>query len=129
MHGAKKLGLFGAGDLQSTLAGMHEHGGIPVFIGYLVVLAETVGAISLILGFMTRFMAASISSVMIGAALVHQPQFFMNWWGTQSGEGYEFHLLAIAIGIALVINGGGAISLDGNVFQKSRKRFGNGLYH
>jgi putative oxidoreductase len=36
----------------------------------------------------------------------------MNWMGKQAGEGFEFHLLAIGIAIALLIRGGGAFSID-----------------
>jgi len=44
--------------------------------------------------------------------------FFMNWFGAMTsegkpiGEGFEFHLLVIAIGIALMIRGGGKWSID-----------------
>ena len=128
MHGLKKLGYFGEGDFQSSVNGLNEHFNIPVFIAYLVILAETLGASALILGFMTRVMAGCITVVLIGAAFMNQDYFFMNWSGNQTGEGYEFHLLAIAIGVALMIKGAGALSLDSDVFQKRRKRFGSGLY-
>jgi len=36
----------------------------------------------------------------------------MNWFGNQKGEGFEYHLLVIAIGIALMITGGGRWSVD-----------------
>ena len=36
----------------------------------------------------------------------------MNWYGSQKGEGYEYHLLAIAITLTLMIRGGGALSID-----------------
>jgi putative oxidoreductase len=51
---------------------------------------------------------------MIGAiVLVHwQFGFFMNWSGQQGGEGFEFHLLAVGIALALMIKGGGAASVD-----------------
>ena len=45
--------------------------------------------------------------------LVHWKNgFFMNWMGNRPGEGFEYHLLAIAIGLALVIKGGGRWSID-----------------
>ena len=51
---------------------------------------------------------------MIGAIfMVHlQNGFFMNWMGTQKGEGFEFHLLVLAIAAALLLRGAGAFSLD-----------------
>jgi len=36
----------------------------------------------------------------------------MNWTRTQTGEGFEFHLLVIAIGLAVLIRGSGAFSAD-----------------
>jgi putative oxidoreductase len=38
--------------------------------------------------------------------------FFMNWSGAQSGEGFEFHLLALGIALAIIAQGGGALSVD-----------------
>ena len=52
---------------------------------------------------------------MLGAIItVHIPNgFFMNWFGKQAGEGFEYHLLVIGISIPLLINGGGKYSVDG----------------
>jgi putative oxidoreductase len=36
----------------------------------------------------------------------------MNWAGTQAGEGIEYHILAIALAVALMIVGGGKASVD-----------------
>jgi len=36
----------------------------------------------------------------------------MNWFGTQKGEGFEYHLLAITIGVVIALRGSGALSLD-----------------
>jgi putative oxidoreductase len=36
----------------------------------------------------------------------------MNWSGAQKGEGFEYHLLAMALGIAILVAGGGAASID-----------------
>jgi putative oxidoreductase len=37
---------------------------------------------------------------------------FMNWAGNQKGEGFEYHLLAIALGLLILIKGSGALSVD-----------------
>jgi putative oxidoreductase len=42
----------------------------------------------------------------------HSFGFFMNWAGTQKGEGFEFHLLVLAMAAFLMIRGGGAFSID-----------------
>ena len=51
---------------------------------------------------------------MVGAIFVVHLQngFFMNWMGNQKGEGYEYHLLALAIAAALMLRGAGPFSVD-----------------
>ena len=51
--------------------------------------------------------------MLVAALMVHAPNgFFMNWFGQQKGEGIEYHILALAIVLALLIKGGGALSVD-----------------
>jgi hypothetical protein len=47
-----------------------------------------------------------VAAVMVGAiATVHLANgFFMNWAGTQKGEGFEYHLLVFALAIPLIVN-------------------------
>ena len=77
-------------------------------------MAESLGAVALITGFLTRIAAFGIGTVMtVAVFMVHLPHgFFMNWFGNQKGEGFEFHLLAIAIALALIVKGGGKWSID-----------------
>ena len=88
--------------------------GLPPVVTVLVMVAEFGGSILLILGFLTRLAALGIGCVMVAAiVLVHgKVGFFMNWAGSQKGEGYEYHLLAIGLAVALLIKGGGALSID-----------------
>ena len=51
-------------------------------------------------------------SVAICETYAHYGNFFMNWFGGQKGEGIEYHMLALALSLALVIRGAGAFSLD-----------------
>ena len=113
-HGAQKaLGWFGGQGLSGTL-GFFRSVGIPTPLALLVVAAEFLGSIGLAFGLLTRLAAFGILCVMVGAIVTtHLPHgFFMNWFGTQKGEGYEYHLLAIGIALALIISGAGAWSLD-----------------
>ncbi|MDX5347375.1 MAG: DoxX family protein [Hymenobacteraceae bacterium] len=124
-HGAQKLfGWFGGNGFTATLTFFENTFGFPAFVTVLVMLAESVGAVLLALGFLTRFTAAAIGLVMAGAVtLVHaQNGFFMNWYGSKQGEGFEFHLLAIGIVLALLITGGGFLSIDGAIYQHLKKR-------
>lgn len=114
-HGAQKvLGWFGGHGLEGTLDFFTQSMDMPLMVAALVIAAEFLGALGLIAGFLTRLCAFGILSVMTGAIfMVHLKHgFFMNWAGTQAGEGFEYHLLAIAISLALIIRGGGKWSLD-----------------
>jgi putative oxidoreductase len=115
-HGAQKLlGWFGGPGLEGTLGFFSDALGIPTPLAVLVVLAESFGALALILGLGTRLAASGVAVTMLGAiGLVHLPHgFFMNWFGAQQGEGFEFHLLALALAVPLIATGGGRLSLDG----------------
>ena len=72
------------------------------------------GGIGLILGFLTRIAAFGIGVNMLVAIMtVHRAfGFFMNWTGTQKGEGFEYHLLVLAMVAFLMIQGAGAFSVD-----------------
>lgn len=116
-HGAQKLlGWFGGGGFSATMQGMTGMG-LPAVIVFLVIMAESFGALGLITGFLTRFSAFGISLVMLGAIFtVHaKVGFFMNWMGQQQGEGFEYHLLVLGIALVLMIRGGGKFSVDGAV--------------
>ena len=36
----------------------------------------------------------------------------MNWFGDKQGHGFEYHLLAIALAVVVIVHGVGAFSLD-----------------
>jgi putative oxidoreductase len=113
-HGAQKvLGWFGGHGAGATIQGFSKMG-LPPVVTVLVMAAEFGGAILLILGFLTRLAAIGVSCVMVAAILMVHAKvgFFMNWAGTQKGEGIEYHLLALGLCIGLLITGGGAFSVD-----------------
>ena len=113
-HGAQKmLGWFGGQGFGPTLQGMTSMG-LPAAIVLLVMIAEFFGSLGLITGFLGRVAAFGIFCVMAGAILtVHlQNGFFMNWMGSQKGEGFEYHLLAIGMAIAVMVKGSGRFSID-----------------
>jgi putative oxidoreductase len=123
-HGAQKLlGWFGGRGFEATIAGLTGHMHVPELLAILVVLTESFGAVALALGFFTRLAALAIAVDMASAViLVHlKVGFFMNWSGTGKGEGFEYHLLMIAIGLALLIKGGGRWSVDGAIAKRLRR--------
>ncbi|HYA26732.1 MAG TPA: DoxX family protein [Thermodesulfovibrionales bacterium] len=115
-HGAQKvLGWFGGPGFSGTMDAFTVKMGIPAFLALLAILAESAGSIGLLTGFFTRIAAFGIfCNMVVAVATVHfKNGFFMNWFGNQKGEGFEYHLLVIAISIALIIKGGGRWSVDG----------------
>lgn len=115
-HGAQKLlGWFGGHGFSGTMGYFTGTLHVPAAAAFLVILAESLGAVGLVLGLGTRLAAAGLSLTMLGAiAMAHAPHgFFMNWYGQQQGEGFEYHLMVLAIAVPLAVWGAGARSVDG----------------
>ena len=114
-HGSQKvLGWFGGYGLKGT-TDYFVSTGLPRFVAYLVCFFEFLGGLGLLFGFLTRLAALAVIVVMVGAiAKVHWPNgFFLNWELTPGkGHGYEANLAYLAIAVACLIAGGGALSLD-----------------
>jgi putative oxidoreductase len=122
-HGAQKvLGWYGGNGFSGTMGFFTTKMGIPYVLALLVIAAEFLGALALIAGLLTRVAAFGMFSVMVGAIyMVHGKfGFFMNWRGQNPGEGYEYHLLVIAIALALMVKGGGALSVDRAISKEFR---------
>jgi len=113
-HGLQKLlGLFGGAGFSGTVDSFVGRG-LPSAVAILIIIAESFGALGLILGFFSRLAAFGITLIMLGAIfMVHiQNGFFMNWFGNQAGEGFEYHLLALGLSLVVLIKGGGKWSVD-----------------
>ena len=120
-HGAQKLfGWFGGFGFTNTMTYFTETAGLPWIIAFLIIMGESLGSLGLIVGFFTRLSAFGLICIMVGAIItVHIPNgLFMNWFGKQAGEGFEYHLLVIGISIPLLISGGGKYSVDGLINKK-----------
>lgn len=115
-HGAQKaLGWFGGFGFDGTMTYFTDTVGIPWILGAGVVAVEFLGPLLLLVGFGTRSTAVLFAAVMLGAITAgghHQYGFFMDWFGNQSGEGIEFHLLVMGSAMALAILGAGRLSAD-----------------
>jgi putative oxidoreductase len=114
-HGAQKvLGWFGGNGFSGTMGYFTKGMDIPTPFAAVAIMAEFLGGIGLLFGLLTRLAALGIALVMaVAISLVHASNgFFMNWTGAQHGEGFEFHLLVIAIAVSLFVRGAGAWSLD-----------------
>jgi putative oxidoreductase len=114
-HGAQKLpGWFGGYGFTATMNFFTGTVGLPWIIGFLVIIIEFFGSLALIAGVSTRIVAASyiILALVIMFTSHVQNGFFINWYGNQAGEGFEYFILWIGLSIALLINGGGKYSVD-----------------
>lgn len=115
-HGAQKLlGLFGGYGFKGTMGFFTGTMHLPYAVGLLVIITEFFGALSLIAGFGGRFWSMAVIVLMIGVIFTsHAPNgFFMNWFGNQAGEGFEFHLLAIGLALVVLLEGSANWSVDG----------------
>lgn len=114
-HGAQKmLGWFGGYGFHGTMGFFTQQMGIPAPLAFLAICAEFFGGLGLLVGLLARIAALGIIvNMLVAIATVHHVNgFFMNWTGQQKGEGFEFHLLAIALAVVILIKGSGAMSID-----------------
>jgi putative oxidoreductase len=114
-HGAQKLlGWFGGHGFSGTMQYSTEVMGIPYVFALLAILAESFGALGPIVGLGTRIAAFGIGmTIGVAAFMGHiKHGFFMNWFGNQDGEGFEYHVLVVGMALALIWSGGGKWSLD-----------------
>src|SRR5205823_6858406 len=114
-HGAQKmLGWYGGPGLSGSMRTFTEHLRLPSALAFLVIAGELFGGIGLIVGLFSRIAALFIALTMVGAiATVHfRFGLFLNWFGGQEGHGIEYHLLAIALALVIVVQGAGSFSLD-----------------
>jgi len=120
-HGAQKmLGWYGGFGFTGTMGFFTDTMHLSWIVAVLVIVGEFFGSLGLLAGLLTRFTAASLAVIMVGAIVTtHVPHgFFMNWFGKQAGEGYEYHLLVIGMCAALLISGAGRWSVDRMLAKK-----------
>ena len=114
-HGAQKaLGWFGGFGFTGTMGFFTQKLNIPAPFAALAIAAEFLGGLGLLVGLLSRIAAFGIAcNMVVAVAMIHiHIGFFANWYGNQKGEGFEFHILAVAIALAIMIKGSGALSLD-----------------
>ena len=115
-HGAQHaLGWFGGYGFGGTFAWMTDTLGIPALLAASAIVIELVAPLALFLGVGSRLAALGVAGIMLGATATHLPNgFFMNWFGTMpaGSEGFEYHLIMIALAAVVAIEGGGAFTID-----------------
>ena len=114
-HGAQKmLGWFGGYGFSGTMNFFTHMMQIPAPLAFLAICAEFFGGLGLLVGLLSRVAAFGIAMNMLVAIFtVHiRNGFFANWSGQQKGEGFEYHLLALALLLVMMIKGAGPLSVD-----------------
>src|SRR5690349_5719859 len=114
-HGAQNMtGWFNGEGFTSTMHYFTQTIGLAYIVALLVICLQFFGALFILIGLTTRVMALGILGMFIGMIITvhYEHGFFMNWFGTSTGEGYEYHILVIGICSALLVLGGGAWSVD-----------------
>ena len=120
-HGAQKVfGWFGGHGFSGTMEFFTQSAGLPWVVAFLVVMGEFLGSIGLVVGALSRIAAGGFVIIMTGAIFLGHLEhgFFMNWWGNQAGEGFEYHLLMIGVSLVVVIAGSGAFSVDRTLAER-----------
>ena len=111
-HGYQKLFIFGVAGVQGAFTMMGAP--MPMVTGPLVGCLELFGGIAVILGLLTRLVAAGLAIDMLGAiVLVH----FAN--GFFLPKGYELVLALFAASLALAVGGAGRFSVDDVIAQRA----------
>ena len=122
-HGLQKtFGWFGGPGFTKMMGSFTQGAHIPAVFAFLAIMAEFLGGLGLILGFLTRIAAFGVLCNMVVAIVFNNSRFgfFMNWGGRQKGEGIEFHLLAIAILLGVMLRGAGSASIDRAIAKEKR---------
>lgn len=100
-HGGQKLfGLFGGQGMTQLVEGFG-----PV-LGYMIAVGEFFGGLGLLVGFLSRFSAASLVVIMGGAiALVHGKNGF-----SLANQGFEYNFTLIMMALAILLAGPGRLA-------------------
>lgn len=123
-HGAQKLfGWFGGYGFEGTMGFMTGQGGLSYIVALFVILIESIGALMILFGAGTRIAALGIFGLFTGIVFkAHLSYgFFMNWAGTQKGEGIEYFVLLLGLALVLLVTGGGKASVDAALTSKTKQ--------
>ncbi len=114
-HGLQLLlGWFGGYGFTGSMQYFTGVAGLPWVVSFLVIMLQSIGALLILAGAGVRLMAFSYIIMFIGMIVTAHSDygFFMNWDGSQKGEGFEYHLLVIGLALLLLLNGAGKFSID-----------------
>ena len=121
-HGAQHaLGWFGGYGFAGTHTWMTKTLGFPAPLAAVAITTELLAPFALLLGLGGRIAALGVAGIMLGAITTHFPNgFFMNWFGARAAgqEGFEYHLVVMALCAVVTITGSGRFSFDRSIARR-----------
>jgi putative oxidoreductase len=113
-HGAQKVfGWFGGHGLNATVQTFQQYMKIPPAATVLAAFLECFGGLALIVGFLARPFALGLIVVMfVAVAKVHWKNGFFLATQPAQANGWEYNFALIAMALAVVLGGAGALSID-----------------
>jgi putative oxidoreductase len=113
-HGAQKVfGWFGGHGLRATIQVFQQHMKIPPAATVVAAFVECFGGLALVVGVLSRPVALAIIVLMLVAiAKVHWKNGFFLASAPGRGNGWEFNFALVAMALAVLVGGGGALSID-----------------
>ncbi|MBL8049120.1 MAG: DoxX family protein [Chthonomonas sp.] len=124
LFGAQKLlGAFGGAGFNGTIKWMGSQG-IPSWLAALAIFAEFFGGLGLIFGVFTRFAAFGVACTMGGALITKFKE--VGWQvdtqanAMQTFSGLGFPLVIMGASLALMLIGGGQLSLENKFLKRKR---------
>ena len=84
-------------------------------------IVEPLGAVALVVGFLTRWAAAGLANIMLGAIFVLKFTMQIGFFTSPTGVGLDYNLLIFGGCIALMTFGAGSWSLDKLLLNKSTR--------
>ncbi len=82
--------------------------GLPAALAYVVFTLEALGGIALIIGFQARMVSLLLIPVLMGATWAHAGN---GWLFTNTGGGWEYPLVLVAMAITQIFSGNGAYAI------------------
>jgi putative oxidoreductase len=125
VHGAQKLfGWFGGYGFKGTMGFLTSQVGLPYALALLVILIESIAALMVVAGVLTRVAAFGIFGLFtIIMFKFHSANgFFMDWAGNQRGEGIEYFIILLGVALTVIIAGGGKASVDAALANSVQKK-------
>ena len=114
-HGCQMLlGWFGGYGFTGSMNYLTGTEGLPWIVAFAVIMLQFFGSLAILLGLWGRFFSLAMIGLFAGMIVTSHWShgFFMNWSGSQAGEGFEYHLLAIGLSVVLLLKGSGVLSID-----------------